>query len=185
MKIYTKTGDSGQTSLIGGTRAGKDTARLEAYGTVDELNAHLGMIRSLEAGEEIKQELVEIQQTLFVVGASLATDPAKIPPAPRPLLDEGAITFLERAIDLADATLPSSRHFILPGGHPTVAACHVARTVCRRAERRVVALSKEDEVDCNVLRYLNRLSDYLFILARRLSRDLGAEEINWEPKTRK
>jgi cob(I)alamin adenosyltransferase len=181
MKIYTKTGDKGMTSLIGGTRTRKNDARLEAYGGVDELNAHLGMIRSYPVSGEIARELVEIQQTLFVAGASLATDPAAVEEGKRARLAPGDVAFLERAIDRVEEGLPRLQLFVLPGGHPAVAACHVARTVCRRVERRVIDLGETAPVDEGVTRYLNRLSDYLFVLSRAIARDLGAEEITWKP----
>ncbi|MDR2131431.1 MAG: cob(I)yrinic acid a,c-diamide adenosyltransferase [Odoribacteraceae bacterium] len=179
MKIYTKTGDKGMTSLVGGTRVRKDSPRLEAYGGVDELNAHVGMIRSLAPGEEVARELVEIQRTLFVVGANLATDAGAVADARRLRCSPDDVAFLERAIDRMEEALPRVSFFVLPGGDPVVAACHVARTVCRRVERHVVAL--EGEVDEEVARYMNRLSDYLFVLSRRLARDLNVEEIKWIP----
>ncbi|MDR2414778.1 MAG: cob(I)yrinic acid a,c-diamide adenosyltransferase [Odoribacteraceae bacterium] len=180
MKIYTRTGDDGTTSLVGGARARKSSARLEAYGAVDELNAHVGMIRSYPVGKEVIDELVAIQRELFVVGANLATDlPADDPKRARCSPD--AVAFLERAIDRMTENLPRATRFILPGGDPVVSACHVARAVCRRAERRVVALGEKERVDEEVARYANRLSDYLFVLSRRLTRERGMEEINWEP----
>jgi cob(I)alamin adenosyltransferase len=178
MKIYTKTGDKGMTSLIGGTRTRKDSPRLEAYGGVDELNAHVGMIRSHAVGEEVTRELVEVQRALFVVGAILATDAAAVEEAKRARLSPDDVAFLERAIDRMEEGLPRVQLFVLPGGHPAVSACHVARTVCRRVERRVVELGDADE---EVTRYVNRLSDYLFVLSRRIARDLGVEEITWKP----
>jgi cob(I)alamin adenosyltransferase len=181
MKIYTKTGDTGKTSLIGGTRARKDSARLEAYGGVDELNAHLGMIRSYPVAGEVAREVVEIQRALFVVGGCLATDTTVVVEEKRLRCTPGDVAFLERAIDRMEESLPPARCFVLPGGHPAVSACHVARTVCRRVERGIVALGAEVEVDEEISRYINRLSDYLFVLSRRVARDLGVEEIKWEP----
>jgi cob(I)alamin adenosyltransferase len=181
MKIYTKTGDKGMTSLIGGTRTRKNDARLEAYGGVDELNAHLGMIRSYPVADEAARELVEIQRALFVVGANLATDPAAVEEGKRARCAPGDVAFLEQAIDRMEEGLPRLQFFVLPGGHPAVAACHVARTVCRRVERRVLDLGEVAPVDEEVARYVNRLSDYLFVLSRRIARDLGVEEIKWKP----
>ena len=182
MKVYTKTGDAGTTSLIGGTRVPKNDPRLDAYGGVDELNAHVGMVRSYPLPETLRRQLIDIQNTLFVVGANLATDPAAAGNhPPLPCTDED-VTRLEEAIDAMEAGLPPLRYFVLPGGHPAVAACHVARTVCRRVERRVLDLREHAEVDPAVTRYLNRLSDYLFVLSRAIAHELNVEEEKWEPK---
>ena len=182
MKVYTETGDAGTTSLIGGTRVPKNEPRLDAYGGVDELNAHVGMVRSYPLPEALRQQLIDIQNTLFVVGANLATDPAAAGNhQPAPCTDED-VTRLEEAIDAMDAGLPPLRYFVLPGGHPAVAACHVARTVCRRVERRVLDLREHAEVNPVVVRYLNRLSDYLFVLSRAIAHELNVEEEKWEPK---
>lgn len=182
MKVYTKTGDKGMTSLIGGTRVAKNNVRLDAYGGVDELNSHIGMIRSYPIAEECVRQLVEIQNVLFVVGANLATDAgASDLNRKLPCTDED-VAFLERAIDAMEEALPPLRYFVLPGGHPAVAACHIARTVCRRVERRVMDMNEQVPVDEVVLRYINRLSDYLFVLGRKLASDLNVEEEKWVPR---
>lgn len=182
MKVYTRTGDQGNTSLIGGTRVPKNSVRLEAYGSVDELNGYIGMIRSLVANDEIAKELADIQMRLFDVGGNLATDPQaqtqKVPVG----VDESDVEVLEKAIDRMDAEVPPSRSFVLPGGNETVAFCHIARTVCRRAERRVLDLNGETAVDVQVMKYINRLSDYLFMLSRKLAHDTGMEELKWIPR---
>lgn len=176
-KIYTKTGDTGDTSLFGGKRLPKSHVRIESYGTIDELNAFLGLIRDSVAAERVRALLKDIQDRLFDIGAYLAMDPDKEMPASG--IRDADIEQLEKAIDEADKELPELKNFILPGGHPTVSYCHIARCVCRRAERRVVALAGEEKVDGRVIRYLNRLSDFLFVLARKLSKDLGVEEVKW------
>ena len=182
MKVYTKTGDKGMTSLIGGTRVAKNNVRLDAYGGVDELNSHIGMIRSYPIAEECVCQLVEIQNVLFVVGANLATDAgASDLNRKLPCTDED-VAFLERAIDAMEEALPPLCYFVLPGGHPAVAACHIARTVCRRVERRVMDMNEQVPVDEVVLRYINRLSDYLFVLGRKLASDLNVEEEKWVPR---
>ncbi|TND07621.1 MAG: ATP:cob(I)alamin adenosyltransferase [Bacteroidetes bacterium] len=181
MKIYTKTGDKGQTSLIGGTRVPKHHIRIEAYGTVDELNSWMGMLRDTIADQDVVSLLLEIQDRLFTIGSSLASDPEKSK-MKIPDLREEDITALEQAIDKMNETLPPMRNFVLPGGHPTVSHCHVARCVCRRAERCTIALSEESPVNELVIKYLNRLSDYLFVLSRKLTMDLGAEEKPWKPR---
>jgi cob(I)alamin adenosyltransferase len=175
MKIYTKTGDAGQTGLFSGKRLSKADARVEAYGTVDELNAHLGLLRDLTEDEQVRQQLLEQQQHLFALGAALADDR----PGQAYQLPESATPGLERAIDDMEAELPRMTHFILPGGHQTVSQAHVCRTVCRRAERRTVELANIVELDESILPYLNRLSDYFFVLSRHLTRLSGAEEIKW------
>jgi cob(I)alamin adenosyltransferase len=178
MKIYTKTGDKGTTGLFGGKRLPKHALRIEAYGTVDELNAYIGLLRDVAESEEIRQILKQIQDRLFTIGASLATNPDK-ENLQTPDLHASDIELLEQEIDKMDAELPMLKNFILPGGHTTVSFCHIARTVCRRAERLAVALSETEAVDEVILKYLNRLSDYLFVLARKLSKDLKAEEVVW------
>ena len=171
------------TSLIGGTRVAKNNVRLDAYGGVDELNSHIGMIRSYPIGEEYVRQLVEIQNVLFVVGANLATDREKSELGQKlPCADEDVL-FLERTIDAMDEALPPLRYFVLPGGHPAVAACHIARTVCRRVERRVMDMNEQVPVDDVVLRYINRLSDYLFVLGRKLAQDLCVREEKWVPRS--
>lgn len=179
-RIYTKTGDQGQTALFGGRRVAKNDLRVEAYGTVDELNSFVGWLRDSMENQTDRHTLYEIQNRLFTVGASLASDPEKHPPTPDIVPDD--ISLLEREIDRMDAQLPPLKNFILPGGHTSVSICHVCRTVCRRAERLVVALHQTDPVDTPVLQYLNRLSDYFFMLARQLSQDLGVEEVIWNPR---
>lgn len=181
MKIYTKTGDKGQTSLIGGTRVPKHHIRIEAYGTVDELNSWIGLIRDQEMDKSHKQVLAEIQDRLFTIGSSLASDPEKSK-MKIPDLKEEDITLLENEIDKMNADLPEMRSFILPGGHNTVSYCHIARCVCRRAERNTIHLSASGFVAELVIKYLNRLSDYLFVLSRKLAQDLQASETPWKPR---
>ena len=181
MKIYTKTGDKGQTSLIGGTRVPKHHIRIEAYGTVDELNSWIGLIRDQQVDEHSKKILIEIQDRLFTIGSSLASDPEKSR-MKIPDLKEEDITLLEKEMDKMNETLPEMRNFVLPGGHTTVSYCHIARCVCRRAERNTIHLSEENFVAELVIKYLNRLSDYLFVLARKISHDLKAEEIPWKAR---
>src|SRR5690554_92506 len=179
--VYTKTGDKGTTGLIGGTRVPKDHYRLEAYGTVDELNAHIGMIRSYPIDEVSKLTLIRIQDILFTVGSYLATDDQVSDLRNRLKTEESEIELLERQMDKMEAALPPLRHFVLPGGHPAVAQCHITRTVCRRAERRIVAMSAHTEVNEWVVRYINRLSDYFFVLSRHLANYFNIEEIRWVP----
>jgi cob(I)alamin adenosyltransferase len=181
MKIYTKTGDEGATGLFGGGRVGKDHPRVEAYGDVDELNATLGMARAVELMPRIDEVLVPLQRDLFSIGALLATpDLAKMhEQLAKARIDDERIVELERAIDACDRELEPLRSFILPGGTPKSAALHVARTVCRRAERRVIALQREIEIPQLVVIYLNRLSDLLFMLARLANRRAGAGEVTW------
>lgn len=180
--VYTKTGDQGQTGLIGGTRVSKDHIRLEAYGTVDELNCQVGAIWSYPVDERSKQILCEIQNQLFVVGAYLATDDTVSDLRSRLKRDPKVIEMLEKEMDVMENSLPPLTNFVLPGGHPAVAASHVARTVARRAERCVIRMGREFEVDPWVVKYLNRLSDYLFVLSRHLSKYFNAEEIPWKPE---
>ncbi|APQ18320.1 cob(I)yrinic acid a,c-diamide adenosyltransferase [Maribacter hydrothermalis] len=188
MKVYTKTGDDGTTGLFGGTRVPKHHVRIDSYGTIDELNSWLGLIRDQNIDKRYQDQLILIQQHLFVVGAILATDPEK------ETLKNGKqrlkitkvgteeIQFLEDAIDEMDSQLPQMTHFILPGGHTIVSYCHIARTVCRRAERMATLLFENEPFDVSVLSFINRLSDYIFVLARKLSNDLQASEIKWIPK---
>jgi cob(I)alamin adenosyltransferase len=180
-KIYTKTGDKGQTSLIGGTRLPKHHIRIEAYGTVDELNSFVGLIRDSISEKELFDLLIEIQDRLFTIGSLLAADPEKNK-MQLPQLNESDIVLLEKAIDKMNETLPEMKSFVLPGGHPTVSYCHIARCVCRRAERATLKLSENEKVDELIYKYLNRLSDYLFVLSRKLTQDLKANEIPWKPK---
>lgn len=181
MKIYTKTGDEGTTSLFGGKRVSKADLRIETYGTVDELNSFIGLVRDQEVNQKRKNSLVEIQDKLFTIGSILATEPGNTK-VKTPSLSEEDIQFLEQEIDAMDADLPPMRFFVLPGGHQSVSYCHLARTVCRRAERLTIALNTLEGVEPLVLKYLNRLSDYLFVLSRKMSHELGAEEIPWKPK---
>ncbi|MCD0473199.1 cob(I)yrinic acid a,c-diamide adenosyltransferase [Flavobacterium sp. EDS] len=188
MKVYTKTGDKGTTALFGGTRVPKDHIRIDSYGTVDELNSHIGLIRDQEMNAHYKAILIEIQDRLFTVGAILAT------PVEKEVLKNGElrlknlgivatdIELLENEIDAMEEALPQMTHFVLPGGHQTVSYCHIARCVCRRAERLAVHLSHNEAVPEIAIQYLNRLSDYLFVLARKLSSDLKAEEVKWIPR---
>lgn len=178
-RIYTKTGDQGQTSLWGGVRVSKDDMRVEAYGSLDELNSALGVLRSLGPAEGHDELLRSIQNHLFQMGAELAaTDRRKLGFA---TISGDQVTFLEQAIDACEEQLPPLRQFILPGGSELGATCHLARTVCRRAERRVVTLATavEGAVSGEVIKYLNRLSDLLFVLARLLNQETGAEEEPW------
>ena len=163
MKIYTKTGDEGLTSLIGGTRVPKYDLRIESYGTVDELNSYIGMIRDHDINSAHKDILKEIQDRLFTIGASLASDP-------------------DKSRMKMNKTLPELKHFILPGGSPAVSFCHISRCVCRRAERIIVHLKSENFVDDKVIVYLNRLSDYLFVLGRKLCFDINMPENQWLPR---
>ena len=188
-KIYTKTGDKGQTSLIGGTRVPKHHIRIEAYGTVDELNSWIGLLRDQDINTSHKTILAEIQDRLFTIGSNLAADPEKSKTRAEqgrsmvlPDLKEEDITLLEKEIDKMNDVLPTMRSFILPGGHTIVSYCHIARCVCRRAERNTIHLAKDNFVAEPVIKYLNRLSDHLFVLSRKLSHDLGAEEIPWKAR---
>ena len=188
MKIYTKTGDNGTTALFGGTRVPKHHIRIDSYGTVDELNSHIGLIRDQNINQQYKNILISIQNKLFSVGAILATDPEKM------ILKNGKerlninkisnedIKILEREMDTMNEALPPMTHFVLPGGHQTVSFCHIARCVCRRAERLASALNELEPFLPEALIYLNRLSDYLFVLARKLSHDLQADEVKWIPE---
>lgn len=188
MKIYTKTGDKGTTALFGGTRVPKHHIRIESYGTVDELNSHIGLIRDQDISVQHKKFLIHIQDRLFTVGAILATDPEKAilkngkKRLNIPKISDEDIALLEANIDEMNASLPPMTHFVLPGGHQTMSFCHIARCVCRRAERQTSYLNDQEPVDVKVLMYLNRLSDYLFMLARKLSQELKVEEIKWIPE---
>lgn len=183
LKIYTKTGDLGKTSLIGGTKVFKSHIRIETYGTVDELNSYIGLSSDHLAHKPSKEILKEIQDRLFTIGSSLACDPEKEPKMKIPDLKESDIVLLEKEIDNMTDAIPEMKHFILPGGHVAVSTLHVARCVCRRCERLCVHMQQEDLfVDPLVIKYLNRLSDYLFVLARFTSHQLGVEEIPWKPR---
>ena len=181
MKIYTKTGDNGQTSLVGGTRISKTELRIEAYGTVDELNSYVGLLRDQEINNNRKDILKEIQDRLFTIGSILASEPEQTKKR-IPDLHESDIELLEKQMDEMDESLEPMRFFILPGGHQSVSFGHLARTVCRRAERVVLKLAQTSEVDELVIKYLNRLSDYLFVLCRMMIKDLKIEEISWKPR---
>ncbi len=181
-KVYTKAGDKGRTSLLGGTKVSKSNSRIESYGNVDELNSFLGYLSDQdEVGQNIVGQLSEIQSHLFSIGSNLATAPGfkgfKLPEISKSKIDQ-----LEVWIDQFDEELPELKNFILPSGHKVVSLCHVCRTICRRTERRVSALAEEDSLDDHILPFLNRLSDYLFVLARWLSKQLDVEEIPWKPK---
>jgi len=188
MKIYTKTGDKGNTALIGGRRVPKHHIRIETYGTIDELNSHLGLLRDGAIDIHYKDILEIIQNNLFTIGAALATDPEK------DILKNGKnrlniskvnssdIQLLEKEIDDMNIELPEMTNFVLPGGHQTVSFCHIARCVCRRAERIATSLNEVTPLESEILVYLNRLSDYLFVLARKLSQELSAKEVKWIPK---
>jgi cob(I)alamin adenosyltransferase len=179
-KIYTKTGDKGETGLFGGKRLPKHHIRIEAYGTVDELNSYIGLLRDNLTDDNTKKLLKEIQNRLFALGSSLASDPDKNMITPD--IKETDISILENAMDEMDKKLPALKNFILPGGHTVVSFCHIARCVCRRAERNTVALHYTEPVDQLIIQYLNRLSDYLFMLGRKIAMDLGAEEVIWNPR---
>ncbi len=181
MKIYTKTGDKGETSLFGGKRVPKYNIQIEAYGTIDELNSYIGLVRDYTKNEHDRAVLLDIQNELFTVGAILAYD-RKNENAKIPTCHEDWITNLEKEIDKILDIVPPSKHFILPGGHKAVSFCNVARTVCRRAERQSLEVNSHIYIDNNALKYLNRLSDYLFALGRKLALEYNAEENKWIPK---
>ncbi len=183
MKIYTKTGDKGSTSLIGGTKVPKSHLRIEAYGTIDELNSHIGLCRDLINDQSSKDILLEVQDRLFTIGSSLACDPIKEPKMRIPDLKDADVQLLENEIDRLNDALPAMKSFILPGGHITVSQVHITRCVCRRAERCCVRLELESlEVEPIILQYLNRLSDYLFMLSRYVGQLLETPEIPWKPR---
>jgi cob(I)alamin adenosyltransferase len=181
MKIYTKTGDAGETSLIGGTRVPKFHLRIESYGTIDELNSYIGLIQCQPIDPHAQQILKEIQDRLFTIGASLAADPDKSR-MKIPDLKAADIALLELEMDTMNEVLPELKHFVLPGGNTIVSYCHIARCICRRAERLTVQLAAESFVDNQVTIYLNRLSDYLFVLGRKLTFDMNSEENIWVPR---
>ncbi|PHQ57064.1 MAG: ATP:cob(I)alamin adenosyltransferase [Lutibacter sp.] len=191
MKIYTKTGDTGKTSLFGGTRVPKYHTRIEAYGTVDELNSYIGLIRDQKIDTHTSEILLKIQHELFTIGSMLATPPEKqlLKSGKERLtiskINDESIELLENEIDLMNKTLPEMTHFILPGGHTTVSFCHIARCICRRAERISTLLSDESSIEPKILVYLNRLSDFLFVLARKLTYDNNTKEIQWIPQKKK
>lgn len=176
MKVYTKTGDAGTTSLVGGKRVPKDCARLESYGTIDELNAQVGLLLTYVSEPVDRETLIGIQNNLFVIGAQLATEAPQVPSV---IITSVDVTKLEQSIDAASEGLPKWRGFTLPGGCRPAALAHVCRTICRRAERRILALNSSEEVAPELLAYVNRLSDYFYILALRLNFLQGTEEILW------
>jgi cob(I)alamin adenosyltransferase len=183
LKIYTKTGDTGKTSLIGGTKVPKNDIRIDAYGTVDELNSYIGLVSDHYREQNTTDVLREVQDRLFTIGSSLACDGEKEPKLKIPDLVETDISFLEKKIDLMNEGLPEMKSFILPGGHVAASTAHVARCVCRRAERLCVNMQQHDVfLDPLVIKYLNRLSDYLFVLARYISHELQVPEIPWRPR---
>ncbi|MBO5025663.1 MAG: cob(I)yrinic acid a,c-diamide adenosyltransferase [Bacteroidaceae bacterium] len=178
--VYTKTGDKGMTSLVGGKRVEKTHARLEAYGTVDELNSQIGLLITYIEDEKDKAFLTDIQSKLFVVGSYLATDTEQTQLRQQSIVTTEMVEEIEHAIDETDAQLPPLRLFVLPGGTRGASVCHVCRTVCRRTERCILALGKTVEIDENVTAFINRLSDYLFVLSRKLNIVAGQEEIIWK-----
>lgn len=188
MKIYTKTGDKGTTSLFGGTRVPKHHIRIDSYGTVDELNSFIGILRDQEINDQIKNVLLRVQDRLLTIGSTLATEPEKAvlksgeQRLKIPKISSEDIELLEKEMDEMNEDLPEMTHFVLPGGHQAVSFCHAARSICRRAERKATALMEIEPFDPLVIQYLNRLSDYLFVVARKLSKDLQAEEIQWIPQ---
>jgi cob(I)alamin adenosyltransferase len=182
-KIYTKTGDEGKTSLIGGTKVHKSHFRIEAYGTVDELNSFAGLCLDYLRAKHIRNVLPEVQDRLFTIGSSLACDPEKETGLKIPDLHESDVELLEQEIDAMNGVLPEMKSFILPGGHVIVSTLHIARCVCRRAERCCVRMQKKEmDVHPLVIKYINRLSDYLFVLARYAAHETGSEEIPWKPR---
>lgn len=184
IKIYTKSGDKGKTSLIGGTKVSKSHIRIESYGTVDELNSFIGLLNDQVNSGDINLFLKQVQDRLFTIGSSLACDPEREPLMKLPDLKEEDVTLLEQAIDKMSAELPEMKNFILPGGHPSVSTAHICRCVCRRAERICVNMQEQEMfIDGIVIRYLNRLSDYLFVLARYIAHLLKVEEVAWRPRS--
>ena len=180
LKIYTKTGDKGETSLLGGTRVPKYHERIEAYGTLDELNSYIGLLRDQDIDIHYKEILLIIQDRLFTAESLLATDPVNEPDYPLPQMHDKDILLLENEIDKMNEFLNPLTSFILPGGHPAVSHAHIARCICRRAERLTIRLSDSSPVDMIIIRYLNRLSDFLFVLARMLAKDLNVKETLWK-----
>lgn len=177
--VYTKTGDSGKTSLIGGTRVSKSDLRLEAYGTIDELNCFLGLIRSYSINEEDNNFLIEIQKKMFSAAGNIATDTSVVDTKQATVITDSDIKNIEAEIDRIDGLLPPLNNFIIPGGNPQVSACHIARTVTRRCERIIIRYSDITTVDEHIVIYFNRLSDYLFVLGRKLSHDNNFKELSW------
>ncbi|MFT4777720.1 MAG: cob(I)alamin adenosyltransferase [Flavobacteriales bacterium] len=181
MKVYTRTGDLGQTGILGGTRLQKDHIRIEAYGTIDELNSHIGVLRDTVGTAGYEAELVRIQEDLFTLGSHLASDPEKNK-MELPELEQSRVTDLEQRMDEMDSQLPPMKNFVLPGGNLAVSQCHVVRCVCRRAERATIRLQSSSYVKEQQIKYLNRLSDFFFVLSRKLAQELGAKETPWVPR---
>lgn len=181
MKIYTKTGDLGTTALFGGKRVLKSDLRIDTYGTVDELNSWIGVLRDQEINRSRHEELIEIQDRLFTLGSILAVEPGNTK-VKVPALSPQDITFLENKIDGMETKLEPMKVFVLPGGHTSVSFGHVTRTVCRRAERLVIALNESEKIEPLIIQYLNRLSDYIFVLCRAMSAELKAQETPWKPR---
>lgn len=180
-QVYTKAGDQGTTSLIGGTMVRKHHQRLDAYGTVDELNAYIGLVRAWPTDHQTNETLIQIQKHLFVIGAYLATDDNVSDLRTKLNFEEKDIETLENEMDRMESNLPPLNNFVLPGGHQAVAICHISRTISRRAEREISRMTEETEISPRVLRYINRLSDYFFVLARHFSNYFGIDEIPWKP----
>lgn len=181
MKIYTKTGDQGSTGLFGGKRVSKGDLRIESYGTIDELNSYVGLLRDQEVNKKRKEFLIFIQDRLFTIGSLLATEPGNNKVKVPALTDEDVLN-LEKEIDSMESMLEPMKSFVLPGGHPSVSFGHITRTVCRRAERFVIRLHESENVNPLIIKYLNRLSDYFFVLCRKMAKELSAEETPWHPK---
>jgi len=179
MKLYTKTGDEGKTGLIGGTRVSKNDVRLEAYGTIDELNSFIGLLTAYSLKESDREFLRVIQNLLFTVGSHLATDTSKVPLNKASILSQDAIASVEKEIDRLDALLPALNSFVLPGGSQAGAMCHICRTVTRRAERRLLTMNEYHQIDNQILIFVNRLSDYFFALSRFLTIEISGKEIYW------
>jgi cob(I)alamin adenosyltransferase len=182
MKIYTRKGDDGTTGLLGGVRVSKHHARIEAYGNVDELNSYLGLARDLLAGSPHAEFLLAIQDRLFTIGSHLAVDPAHQGKMQLPSLEQADVTALEIEMDRMDESLPPMKNFVLPGGHITVSHIHIARCICRRAERSIVFLHEQAPVETLIMEYMNRLSDYLFTLSRMVTLEAKALETPWIPR---
>lgn len=182
MKIYTKSGDKGKTSLIGGKRVSKDDIQIDAYGTIDELNSNLGLLRDYCSLESDKSFILNIQKDLFIIGSLLAVDYSKKSNEQRIDFSQNKIILIENKIDEIDLSLPKMTNFIIPGGHVAVSTCHISRSICRRAERKCIKFAKQFELNNDILIYLNRLSDYLFVLSRKISLDTNTQEIKWVNK---
>jgi cob(I)alamin adenosyltransferase len=182
MKIYTKSGDEGKASLIGGKRISKDDIQIDAYGTIDELNSNLGLLRDYCDLDNDKNFILDIQKNLFVIGSLLAIDYSNNKKVEHIDFSTDKTSLIEKEIDKISSTLPKMTNFIIPGGHRTVSTCHISRSICRRAERNCIKLAKQFKLNNNILIYLNRLSDYLFILSRKITIDTNTQEIKWVNK---